>query len=173
MLKYKLVVFGVLLLLLGCGDGDLTIETISFDEQDMETCDPPTLSTRVFFKTKENQSLILELPANLFKNQVSEEDIISNIGSASKLSYRIFNENVTQTYFCSSLPPSSPLVTEEVVAEAGSVVIKTVSGEDPNSFLHSISLKDISFIRENGDRITNLETTNFGGFETQLPESSN
>lgn len=162
---------GIVLLLLGmlsCGDGDLTIDSISFDDEAIATCDTPTTETTVFFKLKEKQALILVIPTGLLKNEISSGGIETSIGNSSTtLTYRLFNDKVSNTYFCSMVPPNTPIVEEDVVAESGKLIITTTLGTEENTYMHKMELKDISFIRDNGDRITNLETSDFGTIITQ------
>lgn len=160
------ILFGLVLFsTMACSDGDLQIETLDFDSVTMSQCGTAELSTTVFFKTNQEEALILELASGLFKNEVSTDS--STISSQSQLTYRIFNENVSSSYFCSDIPPAEPLVTEEIEADSGFVVITTTQ-QDSITYLHTIQLDDITLISAAGERITDLTISDFGSFETTV-----
>lgn len=48
-------------------------------------------------------------------------------GSTAKITYRIFNGEITEDYFCNAIPPASPTVSEEYESAEGTAVI-TVTG---------------------------------------------
>ncbi|MEM9687605.1 MAG: hypothetical protein AAF934_11890, partial [Bacteroidota bacterium] len=70
MMRKYLGLFAIILLW-GCDDGDLEIKEISFDEVLLNSC-TETLTTTVFFKLKEDESLILVLQDGILKNEVGE-----------------------------------------------------------------------------------------------------
>ncbi len=156
-----------------CSDGDLSIETIDFDSVAIDFCSAPNATTaNLLFKINEDQVLILELQSGVLNNGVVGETVIteSAVPSRSQVTYRIFNDNVSDSYFCDVVPPSTPLVTEEVIAEDGSVIIETsVNPDDNTQFLHKIQLSGISFITGNDERITNLTISEFGEVTTPIP----
>lgn len=165
MKKYLLIGFS--LLFLGCDDGNLQIETVDFDSiTNVQTCGTiSTTAANVLFKINGDESLILELPSGLLKNEVTTTDIESTVPSSSKISYRIFSDNVSNAYFCDSPPPLTPTVIEEIEAQAGSVLITTTS-TDNITFTHTIRLSGISFVNEDGSRITDLQISEFGQVST-------
>lgn len=163
---FNLIVF---VCFLSCDDGDLAIETVDFDSiTTIQTCNAVSATTsNLLFKINGAEALILELPAGLLQNEVSSGVITSEISSTTKLTYRIFSDTVSQDYFCNSIPPTSPVVSEEVVAEQGSVFITTTT-TDNESFTHLIELSGISFITADGSRITDLQIDAFGTVTTAL-----
>ncbi len=167
-MKYILAFFS-LFLIFSCDDGDLTIETIDFDSATIENCDTATVDTTIFFKLNEKEALILTLEAGLLENVVSTETITSSLDSGSELIYRVFSDKISSTYFCSTIPPSTPSVLEEITALSGTVTITTVTGTEANTFTHTITIKDSSFMRDNGERITDLTTSDFGSVTTTAP----
>ena len=81
-----------------------------------------------------------------------------------------FNEfcNVTKNYFCDQVPPVTPVVIEEILAEGGEVLITTIQSEtDTTIYEHTIELSGISLVNSQGERITNLNIDNFGTITTQ------
>lgn len=165
MRKYLLI--PCLLLFIGCDDGDLQIETVDFDSiETIQTCGAvsPTASN-VLFKINSDEALILTLPSGLLKNEATTTEIESVVPGASQISYRIFSDNVTSAYFCDSPPPLTPIVLEEIEAAAGSILVTTTTA-DSLTYTHTIRLSGITFLNENGSRITDLQINEFGTVTT-------
>lgn len=158
-----------LVVMISCSDGDLQIEAIDFNSVSIEFCESqPTTSSTFFFKINGAEALILELDSGLLKNEVSTDTIVSTIPSGSQLTYRFFSENVSSNYFCDNLPPAVPSVVDEIAAEAGEVLLTTIQSEtDSTVFEHTITLKNISLVSEQGERITNTTIDEYGTFTTQ------
>ncbi len=156
----KLILISTLFLFISCSDGDLQIETLDFDSVVAQNCGTLSTNTTLFFKIDGNEALILTLQSDILKNEATTEDIISVIPSESKLVYRTFSDNISKNYFCDTLPPIAPTVTEEIEAANGSVIIKTVAGEN-DTFIHTISLSNITLLKGDGTRITDLTISNF------------
>ncbi|SFR81075.1 hypothetical protein [Maribacter stanieri] len=165
MKKYLLI--GCSILFFACNDGDLQIETVDFDSiETVQSCDTVSVSTEnVLFKINGDEALIVTLPSGLLKNEVSTTELTSAVPGSSQISYRIFSETVTSTYFCDSPPPLTPTVLEEIEAEGGSIIITTTT-EDSITFTHTIQLSGITFLNENGSRITDLQVSEFGTVTT-------
>ncbi|MFS4415790.1 hypothetical protein [Maribacter sp. 2307ULW6-5] len=159
----------VLLLCLGCDDGDLPIDTIDFDEiETIGSCDPIAVgSANVLFKINGDEALILELPNGLLKNEATTEEVISNVPGGAKVTYRLFSDNVDDGYFCDAVPPLQPVVIQDISAASGQVIVTTVP-KDSIGFTHTIRLSNISFLLENGGRITDLRINDFGTVTTPL-----
>lgn len=154
-----------------CSDGDLQIETIDFNSVSAESCDSPvTTATTLLFKINDEEALILELQTGVLNNGVVGETVSteSTIPSQSSLTYRIFSDGISSSYFCDDIPPATPVVVEEIEAQDGSVIIETVALDTIN-FTHTISLSGISFVNEAGERITNLAVDEFGEVTTAIP----
>ena len=167
MKKYLLI--GCSILFFGCNDGDLQIETVDFDSIDtIESCNDISPTTEnVLFKINDDEALILNLPSELLKNEVSTTEIESLVPGSSQITYRIFSETVSSSYFCDSPPPLTPTVLEEIEAEAGSIFVTTTT-EDNITYSHSIQLSGITFLNENGSRITDLQISEFGTVTTSI-----
>ncbi len=143
------------LFLLNCDDGDLEIKEISFDEVGLSSCDSE-LSATIFFKLKEDESLILVLDEGLLQN-VEGPPLLSDIPSQSQFYYRFFDATVTSNYFCDDIPPATPNVEREIVATGGTLVITTVAElqEDGITFLyrHTFSIENLVLTNENGEQL--------------------
>ncbi len=166
MRQILLILFMVLFA--ACSDGDLQIETIDFDEVAVQFCDSEaTTDTQIFFKINGDEALILELQSGLLKNEAPDGVISSAVPGKSQITYRIFSDDVTKSYFCSDIPPSSPLVIQEITATDGAVLITTVqSATDSTAYEHTIELSGISLVNDQGERITDLSINEFGTITT-------
>lgn len=160
----KLFILLLLLSVLGCDDGDLQIAGIDFDAAAVDFCDSPlTSETTLFFKLNEQEALVLELQAGLLQPEATTEPLSSAIPGQSQVTYRTFTDAINRSYFCASIPPRDPDVLLDVTAAAGEVLVSTVRNEvDTTLFEHTISIQNLSLVMENGERITDLTTIDFG-----------
>lgn len=165
----NLFVLCVMTVLVSCNDGDLQIETIDFDSVGISTCESTvTTSSTIFFKISNKEALILEIQSGVFKNEVSDGVITSLVPSQSKLTYRVFSDNVTSNYFCDAIPTTTPSVLEEIEAEDGEVLITTTLAEGTtDTFEHTLRLSGITFITSTNQRITDLQINDFGVVTTK------
>ncbi len=161
------VLFG---LMMSCDDGDLQIETIDFDTiRTIESCAAVSAtSTNVLFKINQDEALILELPNGLLRNEPTTEALVSNVPANSQITYRIFTDNVSKGYFCDLVPPLEPMVTEEITAEGGQILVTSAINADTTAYEHTIRLSGITFLLADGSRITDLQINEFGTVTTAL-----
>lgn len=142
-----------------CSDSDLQVESIDFTTVSIQNCDN---NTEVLFKISSDEAIILELASNLIVNEATtDEPRTSQIPGGSQFSYRFFSENVSTTYFCSAIPPATPIVNDELEATAGTVSVTTVEvvENEVTSYQHTINIEDLVLLNSNGERIidTNFE----------------
>ena len=168
----KLVILSFITFFFACDDGDLDIETIDFDSVNPEFCDTLIAEDEngyVLFKINDDETLILELPSAALKNQVVVDTTftVTETGTTA-VTFRIFDDAVTSSYFCSRVPEGTPLLLEEIPGKEGQVFI-TTSTEDEITYTHSISLSGISLETGNGQRITDLTINEFGEVTTVKP----
>ncbi|GGW31293.1 hypothetical protein [Arenibacter certesii] len=167
----NILLFVFLISLYSCDDGDLQIETINFDDSQIQFCgSTPTTESTVFFKIVNNEALILTLSSGTLINEEYEGEVQIPISGETKVTYRIFSDKVSKNYFCDAVPPITPTVTEEIEAQSGFVLITTtakVEGET-TSYEHTIKLSEISLVNKTNDqRITDLRINDFGTVTTK------
>ena len=171
----KSILFIALSLLLACGDGDLQIEAIDFDSVSVQSCETPVATAQnILFKINDDEALIMTLQSGVLNNGVIGTDTIetmSTVPGQTQLLYRIFSGSVTQSYFCSDFPPVEPLVTEEIEAQDGAVIINTVMNADTTAFVHTIQLSGITLVNNQGERITDLTINEFGDVTTLISQN--
>lgn len=160
----KFTALFLLFSLLSCDDGDLQIASIDFDSASIEYCDSAlSESTTFFFKLNTEEALVLELQEGLLNPEETTESLISAIPGQSQVTYRTFSDAISNSYFCDNVPPATPNVILDVSAAAGEVLITTVRSEaDTTLFEHTLSIQNLSLITENGERITDLTSIDFG-----------
>ncbi len=160
---------------LGCGDGDLQIEAIDFDSVAVQSCETPVANAQnILFKINEDEALIMTLQSGALNNGVIGTDTVetmSTVPSQTQLLYRIFSSNVTTSYFCSDFPPVEPLVTDEIEAQDGAVIVNTIMNADTTAFVHTIQLSGITLVNSQGERITDLTINDFGEVTTAISQN--
>ncbi len=114
-------------LIYSCNDGNIIVTSFNFDESNLDNCGRP--GAYVFFNinnstSAESISLILETTAILFLE--SGEQRFELNGTTNTVHYRKYNGDVSGNYFCSNIPPTSPLVTIEYLGESGTAVLTTL-----------------------------------------------
>ena len=160
-----------------CDDGAITLKSFNFDPAAaVQNCD---VNNGLFFKIKGKEALILEIPVSSFPNEVTpgNEPRTLLIDGSNKLSYRLFNSTVDNTYFCSSIPPISPIVTEEWNAASGLenvsglIKITTTEIKNPTTFEltgynHYIVFKNVTFVSNSNSFV--YDEYIFGNYVTGL-----
>lgn len=146
-----------LLILNSCDDGDFTAKGFNFDENaPVKSC---TKNDGLYYKISGPEALILETPPSSFVNEITPENqprTVSIDNNATKVVYRSFDANLSDSYFCSAIPPSSPKVTDEwkaltgVPGQSGFLEITTSAITDQNTqtisgYNHKVIFKNITF----------------------------
>lgn len=141
-MKNFLSLVTLICLFTACDDGDIVVTDFSLDDSDLEICG---LEEKVIFATNnqdvnESLSLVLsgrDLEGNLVLNEESSTSLIDQPGeyyfrlsNNNRLIYRIYDGPVSNDYFCSSVPPSSPKVTQEYVSGTDGLVTINVAYND-------------------------------------------
>ena len=158
-------------LFFSCGDNDLEIEAINFNDVALQFCTAPRTNAKsTLFKINETETLILELQSGVLGRGVVGDTIVteSTVPGQSQLTYRIFSAEATKNYFCDDIPTVDPQVVEEVGAEGGTIIVETMARDSIN-FVHNIRLSGISFVTGEGERITNMNIDQFGEVTTAIP----
>ncbi len=129
---------------------DATALAFGFDgEVQKSSCD-----NRIF-NFNGSEALILNVAdyATLFENAVTVTPRKAIIGSDNKLTYQLYNNQVTDAYFCATTPPTTPTLSQEWKAVDGvtdvSGIIEVSTTTLGNDFQHTIRLKKVTFKRGN------------------------
>jgi hypothetical protein len=176
----SLLVFA--LLLNGCDDGDLIQEDINFEDGATLSCS----TNNIIYKLKDKESLLLEIPKSSFtfstEPNLPGDTTVIEINKTNRLLYRFYNGTVSSDNICETIPPATPLVTDQWTAEAGKIkifttAVKTVDATNNSTkisgYSHNIVFKNVTFSKSNGTSIKK-ETFPFGNYviaATPLPLS--
>ncbi|KRB55975.1 hypothetical protein [Flavobacterium sp. Root186] len=169
------------LLLNGCDDGDLTVDTINFEDiQTSASC--PNSSTdetapTLIYKLKTQESLVIQLPANSIKNDATPigAPLTYDINNSTyRVLYRAYDGTVAVNNICGTIPPRTPNVTEEWQATAGIIEITStqVTGDKSTTdgstritgYNHQIVFRNITFLKPAGPQTE--EEFVFGNYTT-------
>lgn len=144
-----------LILLSACNDGNFDVPAFEFEES-VQQC-----GSYVFYRlnSESTEAMILEIPSVNFGSTAGENTI--SINDSNKITYRIFNDGVDNNYFCQDLPPSTPKVIKELIAESGNFLITTIVDDTttPITYSYDIVLKEVLFL--DGEDQVYFETFNF------------
>jgi hypothetical protein len=135
MQRYLLII--IALALTSCNDGDIIVTSFDFEGLEINLCrtaqiNQPEDIKYVFSKINPDTKEVLALEFITDQPILSETTdgtpyTIQFNGSTAKITYRIFNGEITEDYFCNAIPPASPTVSEEYESAEGTAAI-TVTG---------------------------------------------
>jgi hypothetical protein len=129
MKKFYYLIFTVLLVT-SCDDGDLIVTDFNFENRNLEWCGDT--ENQVLFNINNDQ--VHEALAFRFSLNTPNPQFFSTepgqlaipLTSENQVIYRVFDGEVTSKYFCNSIPPVSPSVSEEFRStNGGEVIINT------------------------------------------------
>ncbi|WP_026452003.1 hypothetical protein [Aequorivita capsosiphonis] len=130
--KFLALFFFASIFLQSCDDGDIIVTTFNFDDVDLQKCG--TLGNYVFYKVnpeaKESLSLKLSVTDSLYKEDGVKEYPLN--GTTFFMNYRNYDGALGNDYFCSSIPPTTPSVTVDYLAQSGTVIVTTTFIYDDN-----------------------------------------
>ncbi|MCV9931888.1 hypothetical protein OIU80_06285 [Flavobacterium sp. LS1R47] len=171
------------LLLNGCDDGDISVDSIEFQNILPSICPDNNSSNSLIFKLKEQESLLLYLPKSVFAGEPSVGTPLEpkryNIDlTTNRVIYRAYNGKVTINNMCDVIPPATPNVIEEWIATSGVIEITTRVNKTPpdetngstriKGYTYSIIFKDITFNKPSGPQT--YESFPFGDYVTTITD---
>jgi len=160
------------LLLNSCDDGDLTLETIDFEDVTTQSCS----TNAIIYKLKEKEALLLEIPQSVFVNEPTAPGtpkLIDIDNTTYRVVYRFYNGTVTSDNICNTIPPALPYVNDQWTATSGKIQIITTTIKSTNTavnstritgYNHNIVFKNITFAKTSGTQV--YETFPFGDYTT-------
>jgi len=164
------------LMLNGCDDGDLTIDTIDFEQ--VATSQGCSETNELIYKLKGQEALLIQVPLETFSTEPSPLDApyTFNIDNSNyRVVYRAYSGAIATTNICSAIPPTTPNVTEEWIATSGVMEITTkpvyTTNETTGStritaYNHNIVFRNITFQKPSGPQTQ--ETFTFGDFKSTV-----
>lgn len=169
-------------LLNGCDDGNISVESIEFQDILPSNCTDNNSPNSLIFKLKEKEALLLYLPKTVFAGEPSVGTPLEpkryNIDLTTyRVIYRAYNGKVTQNNMCDVIPPATPNVIEEWVATSGVIEVTTTAKKpdaDENNatkitgYTYSIIFKDITFNKPSGPQT--YQSFPFGDYSVTVPD---
>lgn len=153
-----------------CNDGDLDIPAFEFEEQ-VYGCDIKE-GTYTLFKMGVAEAIIVTLPDDVFKNEITTEPFEVLVTSENVV-YRTFSSKISSSYFCNDIPPVEPTILSNWIGVASStskILIKTVEDLDFSGalvgYIHIITFENLKV--ENGSEYIAFEDAEFGEIEVSL-----
>jgi hypothetical protein len=158
----KLITLSIAFLLLSCNDGDFDVPIFEF------TSDVSSCGEYILYISNDSNTEVLALNLNTthINSTLGEK---SHTISSSMVNYRIFDEGIDSNYFCASIPPSSPNIVKELIAESGIINITTneiITNNVVTGYNYTITISELLF-NDNNERIL-LESLDFGEFILNL-----
>lgn len=172
-MKRFLCVLACFFALNGCDDGDLTLETINFEDVTTQSC----TAKDVIYKLKQQEALLLEIPKSSFKNEptaAGAPTLIDIDDLTYRIVYRFYDGTVAADNICSTIPSALPNVVDQWIATSGKIQITTTAIKTTNTaenstrisgYNHNIAFKNITFDKRNGAPQT-YQTFPFGDYAT-------
>ena len=163
----------IMVMLNGCDDGKLTVNTINFDSVTASSCG------EIVYKLNNNEALFIKIPAdrNAYANDPTPADTPLEIPISSTVivKYRFYNGKVVSDNLCTLPAPISPSATDEWNATSGTIEIATAPVYAvPNAttgqskivkYNHHIILKNVVFLKPDGSN-QKYDSFTFGDYLT-------
>lgn len=143
----KICILFLALGLLSCDDGDINVPELDFNST-IEQC-----GSFVLFKTNGSEALILEINQNegFFIIERANLQIQLSQSGSNTINYRTFDDNITASYFCQNIPPSTPNLVNEWLGTGTLEITTTLDSTDDNDSVEELDLE----LNTDGDSFPN------------------
>ena len=141
----------LILLITSCNDGDVIVTSFDFNDADLQACAGNV--GYLFFKINEGGTESLSFRIGISEQQFrTNNTLVSSFnGTGIFANYRIYDGTVTNSYFCNEVPPTSPNVTIEYIANSGTSTLITTALCDDNDGLPTVD-SDHEDLEGTGDK---------------------
>lgn len=173
-MKKLLYMLSVLFICNSCDDGDITLESFNFTNQQIQKCVDPNKT--FLYKVNDKELLLFNISDALYTYDPSETEfpytkVYAINGTNTAVSYRLYNDKVSATFICNSIAPAYPIVTKEWIATGGSIEVTTTERKDPITaeligYTHTFKLLNVNFA--SSDNSFSFEEYLFGNYQTGL-----
>jgi hypothetical protein len=154
------------------GNYTTSFSPLAFDFDDQVAKSTCSLSDNRIFNFNGSEVFFLDVGSNyatLFANAVTTTPRTAIINTTNKLTYRLYNNAITNAFFCTTTSPTTPILSQEWNAvtgvEAVSGIIEVSTTTLGNGFQHTIHFKKVTLKKENSD-FTLGDDYIFGSFVT-------
>ncbi|WP_299525174.1 hypothetical protein [uncultured Lutibacter sp.] len=138
----KLITLIITISLFSCSDGDFDVPSFEFTT-DVESC-----GEYVIYKKNDTSTEVIILTLTPTNIGTTEGDKTVAISTTLSVVYRIFEDGIGTNYFCQSIPPSTPKILKELIAESGTINIataKVITNEVVTGYTYTITISDLLF----------------------------
>ncbi len=159
----KILTLVLVFMLTSCNDGDFDVPSFEFTEP-VNNCNEYLL---YITNTNSTEVLVLTLTSEQLGTTPGEKEY--SISSTISAIYRIFDEGISTDYFCQAIPPTTPKVLKELVANSGTLHINTIEKETDGTvtgYDYEITFSDLLF--DDGTERIFFENFEFGTFTINI-----
>ena len=166
----KTLLFFTLLVGLSCNDGDLDISSFEFEDE-VNICGVNQYTLYRLSTNEQREALIVTLTDQQIRK---DEDLVIPVSVSESgdytVTYRLFNEQLTDSYFCAAVPPVTPTVVKDWRGVSGTIVVENEpvydeDGETITGWKHYVVLVDV-VLQVDDQELKLDETFLFGTAET-------
>lgn len=166
----KIVLFFALLLGFACNDGDLDISSFEFEDE-VNICGTTQYTLYRLSTDEQREALIVTLSNQQIRK---DEDFVAPVSVTENgdytVTYRLFDDQVTDDYFCAAVPPVDPTVSKDWRGVSGTIIVENLpiygtDGETITGWKHYVVLIDV-VLRVDDQELKLDETFLFGTAET-------
>jgi len=160
----KVLLLLSVMVLFSCNDGNFEVPSMEFEANITECGD--LLLYRL--NDANTEAIAISLSEASLPTEETEKNI--SLGTSTSVTYLIFDDGVTSSYFCNDIPPTTPKVLQNYTATNGKLVITTfaITNDDDviTGYSHAIIITDL--ILDNGSEKIGFESFDFGTIERDL-----
>ena len=166
----KIILFVALFVGFSCNDGNLDISSFEFEDE-VNICGTTQYTLYRLSTDEQREALIVTLTDLQIRK---DEDIVAPVSVTETgtytVTYRLFNEKVTDAYFCAAVPPVTPEVVKDWRGTSGTIVVENqpvydTDGVTITGWQHYIVLVDVVLVVDDQELKLD-ETFLFGTAET-------
>lgn len=166
----KLILFFVFFTFISCNDGDLDISSFEFEDE-VSICGTTQYTLYRLSTDEQREALIVTLTDQQIRK---DEDLVIPVSVTENgnftVTYRLFEEQVTDNYFCAAVPPVEPTVLKDWRGVSGTIVVENqpvydTEGENIIGWNHYVVLIDV-VLQVDDQELKLDETFLFGTAET-------
>ncbi len=138
----KIILLFLTISFCSCNDGDFDVPSFEFTS-DVESCGEYVIYMK---NSTSTEVIILTLTTTNIGTTVGDKTVA--ISTTSSVTYRILEDVIGSNYFCQSIPPSTPRVLKELIADSGTINITTaeiLTNEVITGYTYTITISDLLF----------------------------
>jgi len=124
----KAILLFLIIITFSCDDGNIDVLSFDFSNAIINEC-----GDLLLYKIDKREALIIQLNVNddfLITERLVEQTIPLTENGSNSLAYRTFDSNLTTSYFCQDIPPTSPNVLSQWLGSGALKIITVLTKDD-------------------------------------------